>query len=77
MSFIDYNFRSRGEVPSGLKDIRKDNTSPARVIDIIMDSDHPKYDDYDGHPRVYLEILGKETPCPYCGTIYILTDFDE
>ena len=48
MSFIDYNFRSRGEVPSGLKDIRKDNTSPARVIDIIMDSDHPKYDEYDG-----------------------------
>ncbi len=36
-----------------------------------------EYDDYDGHPRVYLEILGKETPCPYCGTIYILTDFDE
>ena len=34
-----------------------------------------EYDDYDGHPRVYLEILGKETPCPYCGTIYILTDF--
>lgn len=48
MSFIDYNFRSRGEVPSGLKDIRKDNTSPARVIDIIMDSDHPRYSDYDG-----------------------------
>ena len=27
-----------------------------------------EYDDYDGHPRVFLEIVGKETPCPYCGT---------
>ena len=31
-----------------------------------------EYDDYDGHPRVFLEIVGKETPCPYC-----LTDLDE
>ena len=36
-----------------------------------------EYDDYDGHPRVFLEIVGKETPCPYCGTIYELTDLDE
>ena len=36
-----------------------------------------EYDDYDGHPRVFLEIVGKETPCPYCGTIYELIDFDE
>jgi uncharacterized Zn-finger protein len=33
---------------------------------------------WDGHPRVYLPIAetGKEK-CPYCGTVYILTDFDE
>ena len=36
-----------------------------------------EYDDYDGHPRVFLEIVGKETPCPYWGTIYELTDLDE
>ena len=36
-----------------------------------------EYDDYDGHPKVFLEIIGKETPCPYCGTVYELTDFDE
>jgi uncharacterized Zn-finger protein len=36
-----------------------------------------EYDDYDGHPKVFLEVIGKETPCPYCGTVYELTDFDE
>ena len=36
-----------------------------------------EYDDYDGHPRVFLEIVGKETPCPYCVTIYELKDLDE
>ena len=36
-----------------------------------------EYDDYDGHPRVFLEIIGKETPCSYCGTTYELKDFDE
>lgn len=31
---------------------------------------------WDSHPRVYLPITetGKET-CPYCGAIYVLTDF--
>ena len=36
-----------------------------------------EYNDYDGHPRVFLEIIGKETSCHYCGTVYELTDFDE
>lgn len=32
---------------------------------------------WDAHPRVYLPIeeLGKVT-CPYCGTKYVLKDFD-
>lgn len=32
---------------------------------------------WDAHPRVYLpiEVTGKEK-CPYCGTEYILKDFD-
>jgi uncharacterized Zn-finger protein len=32
---------------------------------------------WDAHPRVYLPIdtLG-EVRCPYCGTLYILKDFD-
>ena len=48
MSFLEYNFRTRGEVPSGVENVGQDKTQPARVIDIILDSDHPKYSDYDG-----------------------------
>ncbi|MDA7492333.1 hypothetical protein N8445_00040 [bacterium] len=48
MSFIDYNFRTKGVVPSGLSQQQKDDISPARVIDIILDSDHPDYTKYDG-----------------------------
>jgi len=47
MSFVDYNFRTRS-TPSSIKDIQKDSIGPARVIDIILDSDHPEYDNYDG-----------------------------
>ena len=37
----------------------------------------PEYDDWDGHPRVFLEVETKRTACPYCGTIYEVVDFDE
>ena len=47
MSFVDYNFRTKS-TPSTLEQIQKDNLGPARVIDIILDSDHPEYDNYDG-----------------------------
>jgi len=47
------------------------------VEDFPLHCPMEEYDDYDGHPRVFLEISGKETPCPYCGTIYELKDFDE
>ena len=47
MSFIDYNFRTTS-IPSNIKDIQKDSYGPARVIDIILDSEHPEYGNYDG-----------------------------
>tara|TARA_R100001509_G_scaffold41780_2_gene22424 strand:+ start:1145 stop:2323 length:1179 start_codon:yes stop_codon:yes gene_type:complete len=45
---IDFNFRTGGALPSGLDNVSRDKTNPARVIDIILDSDHPLYDQYDG-----------------------------
>ena len=36
-----------------------------------------EFDDWDGHPRVYLQVDEKRTICPYCGTTYEVTDFDE
>jgi hypothetical protein len=48
MSFIDYNFRTQQNLPGKLSDIKKDDTSPARVIDVILDSDHPMYKQYGG-----------------------------
>ena len=34
-------------------------------------------DDWDGHPRVFLQVDAEKTTCPYCGTIYKLMDFDD
>lgn len=45
---INFNFRDGGFIPSQVLDPKEDQITPARVIDIIMDSDHPKYKDYDG-----------------------------
>ena len=36
-----------------------------------------EFDDWDGHPRVYLQVDSIRTICPYCGTTYEVTDFDE
>lgn len=49
MTFIDYNFRTKGSdgsTPSSAKS--KENLAPARVIDIIMDDEHPEYKTYGG-----------------------------
>lgn len=47
MSFIDYNFRTTS-TPSQVTDLKRETIGPARVIDVIVDSDHPLYDKYDG-----------------------------
>ena len=47
--FQDYNFRS--SLPAGVKNIPitdRQSTTPARVIDIILDKDHPDYFKYGG-----------------------------
>ena len=47
--FQDYNFRS--SLPAGIKNTPitdRENTIPARVIDIILDNDHPEYLSYGG-----------------------------
>ena len=47
--FQDYNFRS--SLPAGIKEIPitdRESTIPARVIDIILDKDHPDYFKYGG-----------------------------
>ena len=36
----------------------------------------PGNDDWDGHPKVFLEVESKETRCPYCSTVYKIIDFD-
>jgi uncharacterized Zn-finger protein len=33
-------------------------------------------DNWDGHPKVFLEVESKETRCPYCSTVYEIIDFD-
>ena len=47
--FQDYNFRS--SLPSGIKStpiVDREDTIPARVIDVIVDKDHPDYFAYGG-----------------------------
>ena len=63
MSFIDYNFRTKAQ-PAG-NSIPSEDTSlaPARVIDIIMDDEHPDYDTYGGPNSigmVYYRFISQE-----------------
>ena len=45
--------------------------------DLPLSCPMPDYDDWDGHPRVFLQVDAEKTTCPYCGTIYELMDFDD
>ena len=29
---------------------------------------------WNGHPRVYLDVAGGKSKCPYCGTVYKLKE---
>jgi hypothetical protein len=63
VSFIDYNFRTKAQ-PAG-NSIPSGDTSlaPARVIDIIMDDEHPDYDTYGGPNSigmVYYRFISQE-----------------
>ncbi len=31
-------------------------------------------DNWDGHPKVFLEVGSKGTRCPYCSTVYEIID---
>jgi len=48
-----------------------------RKKDLPLSCPLPDDDDWDGHPRVFLQVDSKKTTCPYCGTIYELMDFDD
>ena len=57
-------------------------TNEEKLIQITKDKLHlschlPEYDDWVGHPRVFLEVETKRTASPYCGTVYEVVDFDE
>ena len=57
-------------------------TNEEKLIQITKDTlplscPLPEYDDWHGHPRVFLEVETKRTACPYCGTVYEVVDFDE
>ena len=47
-----------------------------RKEDLPLSCPMPSNDNWDGHPKVFLEGESKETRCPYCSTVYEIIDFD-
>ena len=47
-----------------------------KKTDLPLSCPMPDNDDWDEHPKVYLEVDSKEVRCPYCSTVYEITDFD-
>ena len=63
MSFIDYNFRTKAQPVGNNKPSGDTSLAPARVIDIIMDDEHPDYDTYGGPNSigmVYYRFISQE-----------------
>tara|TARA_R110002049_G_scaffold7215_9_gene42698 strand:- start:3655 stop:4851 length:1197 start_codon:yes stop_codon:yes gene_type:complete len=84
-SAIDYNFRTKGnDETQGNSSSKKEGTlEPARVIDIIMDKDHPEYELFGGPNSigmVYYRFISQEGldlsedgESEYTGTAFPLT----
>lgn len=84
MAFIDYNFRTKAQPSVNTDSSSKgDNLEPARVIDIIMDNEHPEYKVYGGPNSIgmiYYRFISQEGmdltdegESEYTGTAFPLT----